>query len=131
MAPKKRGRPKIKLPKAPKLAQVYWCECSPPVLPELGKKRPVVLSLHNTRHGVVTVVPITKRIQIKNEQKYWVKIQAPFDENEDAWVLCNHIAAVSSRRIRSHNRAKDITTIPDVKFQEIVNKTLNNLPERR
>lgn len=55
---------------APKMAQVYWCEFSPPVFPELGKMRPVVvLSRQNTLHGMVTVAPITTRPQRNIEKK--------------------------------------------------------------
>lgn len=120
---------------APKLAHVYWCEFSPPVLPELGKNRPVVvLSRQNTLHGMVTVAPITTRPQLNAEQRHWVKIQAPFNENEEAWVLCKHIIAVSTRRLNVHNNDTErniITKISDVNFQEIVHKILNDLPERR
>ncbi len=116
--------------KAPKLKQVYVCEFSPPVLPELGKWRPVVvLSRQNTRDGVVTVAPITRSPQGKNEQKYWVKILAPYEENKDAWVLCKHITAVSTRRLRIHREG--IPLIEDNQFQEIARKVLNNLPEHR
>ena len=119
-----------RIPKAPKLRQVYVCEFSPPVLPELGKRRPViVLSRQNTLHGPVTVAPITRNEQSKNEQKYWVKIPAPYEENEDAWVLCKHITAVSTRRLRVHREG--IPLIEDNQFQEIVRKVLNNLPDRR
>lgn len=124
-----------RLRSTPKLAQVYWCEFSPPVLPELGKNRPVVvLSRQNTLGGMVTVAPITTSPQQNAEKRRWVKIQAPFNENEEAWVLCKHIIAVSARRLNVHNNdieRDDITKIPDVKFQEIVHKILNDLPERR
>ena len=84
------GDTKIKL--NPKMAQVYWCEFSPPVLPELGKVRPVVvLSRHTTRDGMVTVVPITTRPQRNAEKKHWVKIQSPFKGKPQAWVLCKGV----------------------------------------
>ena len=128
----------------PKISQVYMCQYSPAVLPEFGKKRPVVIvsKRYALDADVVTVVPITSSPQEKKEQKYWVKIKAPFDKEGYAWVLCNHITAVSKERLSLHqidinksrtkpNRNQFITNIPDPEFQEIVKKVLNNLPDRR
>ncbi|MCY4100090.1 MAG: type II toxin-antitoxin system PemK/MazF family toxin [Rhodobacteraceae bacterium] len=136
----------------PIISQVYMCQYSPAVLPEFGKQRPVVIVSKGfvRDEDVVTIVPITSSPQDKKEQKYWVKIKAPFDKDGNAWVLCNHITSVSKQRLSRHQsdinkfrkyKNKDprkkpnwnqfITKIPDAEFQEIVKKVLDNLADRR
>ncbi len=53
----------------PKISQVYLCQYSPIVLPEVGKQRPVVIVSKGLSHGedVVKIVPITSRPQNKKE----------------------------------------------------------------
>lgn len=136
----------------PKISQVYLCQYSPIVLPEVGKQRPVVIVSKGLGHGedVVTIVPITSSPQNKKEQKYCVKIESLFENNRTSWVLCNHITTVSKKRLSLHLRDikkykeykiknpqkklswnQFITKIPDPEFQEIVKKVLDNLPHRR
>ena len=136
----------------PKISQVYLCQYSPIVLPEIGKQRPVVIVSKGLGHGedVVTIVPVTSSPQNKKEQKYCVKIESLFEKNRTSWVLCNHITTVSKKRLSLHLRDINkyneykiknpqkklswnhfITKIPDPEFQEIVKKVLDNLPHRR
>ncbi|MYG43031.1 MAG: type II toxin-antitoxin system PemK/MazF family toxin [Rhodobacteraceae bacterium] len=120
---------RLRINSAPKIKQVYWCEFPPQggrIDPEFFDPHPVIiLSRRRTLWGVVTVVPVTTRPQNDSEKNYWVEIQAPF-KDEPAWVLCNHITTVSTKRLRVDR--KGIKTIPENSFQEIVQKVLKNLP---
>ncbi|MXZ50639.1 MAG: type II toxin-antitoxin system PemK/MazF family toxin [Rhodobacteraceae bacterium] len=75
---------------APKMAQVYWCEFSPPVFPELGKMRPVVvLSRQNTLHGMVTVAPITTRPQRNIEKNIGPRFKLPLKQMRTLGFFAN------------------------------------------
>ena len=118
-------RPRIKT--APRIRQVYWCDYPAPEHtepPEFSKCRPVVvLSRSATLYGVVTVVPMTTKPQ--RDDKFSVQLVSPLGDRK-AWVVCNHVHTVSTRRLSSP--AGVVPRIPDDVFQAILRKVWRHLP---
>lgn len=111
---------------APKIMQIYMCnypDQEHTEKPEFYKNRPVVIGKKATLHGVVTIVPITGYPQDKNPNS--LRIQSPID-GRDAWVVCNHIHTVSTKRL--YIPKGGITKIQENVFQEILAKVCRNLP---
>lgn len=121
------GTRPIRIKSAPKIRQVYWCDYPEPEhtqKPEFYKRRPVVvLSKNATLYGAVTIAPISGKAQ--NYNRHSQLIQSPID-GRDAWVVCNHICTVSTRRLDVP--AEGLRRIPDDVFQQILAKVYRNLP---
>ena len=118
----------------PKITEVWWCECSPPVLPEIGNRcQVVIMSRHSIPYGVVTVVPVTStRPKGKKDRDHSVWTKSPVNGDE-VWALCNHITTVSTERLYAPDYSKHdgFPKMEFNRFQEIVAKVLDKLPKPR
>lgn len=90
----------------PKRGQIVWCDYSRGfVEPEMVKRRPAVVIAHPmaSRPGLTTVVPMsgTKPNPVKAYNHNLIlpqQLPYPF-ENDNWWVACDMIAAVSLDRL--------------------------------
>ena len=120
------GQRPIRIKSAPKPGQVFWCDYPDPEhteKPEFYKRRPVVVLSRNARlYGVVTVVPLSGKPQ--TDTRNTLQICSPIG-GMSAWVVCNHVNTVSTRRLDAP--AGGIPQMPDADFKEILKKVSNNL----
>jgi mRNA interferase MazF len=94
----------LKLKRAPKPREIYWCIYpDDAVLPEFWKKRPVVvISRGSTLRSAVTVLPLTTHDQGTN--KFAVNLGKQLGK-KDSWVVCNHPSTLSLARFNQTGRA--------------------------
>ena len=113
---------------APRLRQFYWCDfTTPPVLPEFGKSRPVlVLSPNNTLNGHCLVLPVSTDPQTGRER--WAhKIANPPFDRRDCWIVCNHLYTVSNARL-APPKARKIPRLPAEEFDAVLDIVRDWLP---
>ena len=91
----------LKIKAAPSIRQMYWCDFwEDNCIPEMGKKRPVVIvSFRNRLHGVALVVPTSTDPQLGESAQWAHKLSFQPDGARDSWVVCNHLYTVSTRRL--------------------------------
>ena len=113
---------------APSIRNIYWCLFHDAALPpEFSKRRPVVVFSHrNTLTGPISVLPITKYPQPDNPWSIKLATNPIPGEVCDAWVVCNHLTAVSCLRLtQRHGKVPRLT--PD-EFRPIHELVLQWLP---
>lgn len=124
------GQRPVRIKSAPRIRQVFWCDYPDPEhteKPEFYKRRPVVvLSRKSTLHGVVTVIPLSGKPQ--TDSRNTLRIRSPIKGTDFCWAVCNHIDAVSTRRLDAP--AGGIRKVSDDDFRGILKKACNNLPLR-
>ena len=89
---------------APRARQIYFCDLPKNARkPEFWKRRPVlIISRTSTLYGHFTALPMTTVKQ--NENKWAYKINSPL-EDQEAWVICNHIISLSCSRLHPNNNS--------------------------
>ncbi|MCY4148273.1 MAG: type II toxin-antitoxin system PemK/MazF family toxin [Gammaproteobacteria bacterium] len=110
---------------APRKSEVYWCDYPSPEclhLPEFWKRRPVVIiSRYPTLRGVVTVVPMTSKVQY--DPRFSIMVRSPVD-GRDAWIICNHVTTVAISRLLPINKRSRIS---EKEYQDVMDKVAENL----
>ena len=121
-----------KIHAAPKIRQIYWCSFwTDVILPEMHKKRPVVIISHkNTLYGPCLVLPTSTDPQEGKSAEWAYKLSIRPDGSSDTWVVCNHLYTVSPSRLEPLH-GPVIPRLPEDEFNEILAKALKWLPSLR
>ncbi|MEQ1931968.1 MAG: type II toxin-antitoxin system PemK/MazF family toxin [Parvularculaceae bacterium] len=119
----------LRIKAAPKIRQIYWCDFDePPMLPEMGKTRPVIIvSYKNVLRGHCLVVPISTDPQEGSSAAWAHKLAFDIGQDRASWVVCNHLYTVSTARLAPF--AQGSLRLPTEEFDEILDKILNWLPK--
>ena len=89
-------------------------------IPEMGKKRPVVIvSFKNTLHGVSLVVPTSTDPQEGASARWAHKLSIQPDGQRQSWVVCNHLYTVSNARLEPLQGAV-IPRLSETEFNQIL-----------
>jgi mRNA interferase MazF len=130
------GPPRVapKIVAAPAIRQLYWCDFwGDAILPEMHKKRPVVImSFKNTLYGPVLVLPTSTDPQEGESAKWAHLLSVKCDGNRQSWVVCNHLYTVSPSRLEPF-KGPAIPRLSEDEFNkilEIAMKWLPKLPEK-
>jgi len=120
--------PKIacRIPSAPKIRQIYWCDFwQEAQLPEFWKRRPVIiLSYKNTLSGPCTVIPTSSQPQGENQ---WAMPLTTTIDGTPSWAICNHPITIAVSRLTP---AKHGTPrLPEEEFAEILIRLYRWLPK--
>ncbi|UTJ46157.1 type II toxin-antitoxin system PemK/MazF family toxin [Atlantibacter subterraneus] len=112
----------------PAVRSVLICDFAGMVIPEIVKKRPVIIIARNRHnHQLVTVVPVstTEPIPKRNYHHELNRNPIPGNEHIPCWVKCDMIMTVSIARLdRIKNKTWDgrsyiVPEIPEDEFELI------------
>lgn len=119
-----RHRPRI--PAAPAIRQLYWCDFPKDAhLPEFWKRRPVlIVSFKNVLSGAVTVIPCSSQDQKGNPWAY--KLTTTIDGSE-SWAICDKPTTVAVSRLTS-TKGK-VRRLPQAEFDAVLALLLAWLPK--
>jgi len=123
----RRIKPRIK--SAPKVRQIYWCDFgSSPVLPEMGKLRPaLIISFRNKLVGHCLVLPISSGEQLGEAEQWAHRLEVPFVEGRDSFVICNHLYTVATARLQPLMSEK-VPRLNELEFNRILERVYRWLP---
>lgn len=122
--------PRIKA--APSIRQIYWCDFElDPILPEIGKTRPVVIvSFKNVIRGHCLVLPISTEDQTGESAKWAHKLANELEPGKTSWVVCNHLYTVSTARLQPL-LGKVVPRLSEEEFEAILAKMFAWLPKAK
>ncbi len=116
-----------RIPAAPAIRQLYWCDFPQDGhLPEFWKRRPVlIVSWKNTRSGAVTVIPCSSQDQGENPWAY--QLTTTVDGVGPSWAICDKPTTVAVSRLTSDK--KGVRRLPVAEFNEILALMFRWLPK--
>lgn len=116
-AEEKPARMQPRIPAAPKIRQLFWCDFPKDAqLPEFWKTRSVlIMSFRNTLHGTVTVIPCSGQNQTGN--KWAVKLKTTID-GKDSWAICDKPSSFAVSRLSVDKGG--IVRVPEAEFNEVL-----------
>lgn len=116
-----------RIPAAPSIRQLYWCDFPRDGhLPEFWKRRPVlVVSFKNTLSGAVTVIPCSSQEQRGNKWAY--ELETSIDGVGRSWAICDKPTTVAVSRLTSDKSG--VRRLPEQEFNEILNLLFAWLPK--
>ncbi|WP_082496297.1 type II toxin-antitoxin system PemK/MazF family toxin [Brevundimonas sp. Leaf363] len=119
----------LKIKAAPKIRQMYWCDFrGDHLLPEMGKKRPVmIVSYRNTLHGIALVIPTSTDPQEGQSTAWAHKLSFKPDGKSESWLVCNHLYTVSTRRLEPLH-GKTIPRMGEAEFERVMERLGQWLP---
>jgi mRNA interferase MazF len=128
LPPKEIRPPRIspRLPGAPKIRQLYWCDFwNEAQLPEFWKRRPVVIvSFKHVLSGACTVIPTSSQPQPNNP---WAFKLATTIDGSPSWAICNHPATVAISRLSPHKGP--VPRLTQAEFDEVLTRLFGWLPK--
>lgn len=119
-----RHRPRI--PTAPTIRQLFWCDFPKDAeLPEFWKRRPVlIVSFKNTLSGAVTVIPCSSQDQKGNPWAY--KLTTTIDGSE-SWAICDKPTTVAVSRLSTDKAG--MRRLPEAEFNAVLTLLFKWLPK--
>lgn len=116
-----------RIPTAPSIRQLYWCDFPHDGhLPEFWKRRPVlIISFKNILSGAVTVIPCSSQDQTGNKWAY--KLTTTIDGADDSWAICDKPTTVAVSRLTSDKNG--VRRLPVEEFNQILSLLLTWLPK--
>jgi mRNA interferase MazF len=120
--------PRIKA--APAIRQIYWCDFEfNPVLPEMGKTRPVIILYYkNTLSGHCLVLPVSSDSQQGASSQWAHQLSFELEPDHVSYVVCNHLYTVSTARLQPLYK-KAVPRLSEAEFNLILTKVLAWLPK--
>lgn len=117
--------PRIKA--APKIRQIYWCDFwSDARLPEMWKKRPVVvMSYKNRLYGPCLVIPTSTQPQ--DDDPWTFKLSLKLDGVQESWAICNQPSTISPSRLSAF--PNPIPLLPETDFNSVLALLFRWLPK--
>ena len=85
-----------------KKKQLVYCDFDGMIVPEMTKKRPVIIVSFRYRHGLCTIVPVSTVPPSKIEDWHYKlpKKSLPTSlRNQECWVKCDMITSVATGRL--------------------------------
>ena len=115
-----------RLPSAPRLGQIYWCDFPKDAqLPEFWKRRPVIIiSRKATRFSTVNVIPCSTQAQDDNPWAFPLKTTI---DDRKAWAVCDKITTVAVSRLLPDKSG--VKRMPDGEFNALLKIVLDWLPK--
>ena len=109
-----------------KKTQLVYCDFKGMIVPEINKKRPVIIVSWRYRHGLCSVVPISSSAPKKIEDWHYLlpKTSLPTSlRNKECWVKCDMIMSVATARLdRVKNGGRYANFfVSEEDFEEIIN----------
>ena len=115
----------------PKPRSVVYCDFAGFRLPEMAKRRPViVLRVHKRNRRLVYVVPLSTSVPIPMQSYHFHFARSPVvhDVPKPAWAKCDMVAVVSTKRLslgRTRNgpmlalNSQSVLMISELEFESI------------
>lgn len=118
----------------PKKGAILMCDFSGNKEPEMLKNRPVLV-LFRDRYNprLVTVVPISSKKSLGNQESYQVECPSPLnlDSGETSYIKCNYLTVVSLDRLsiikeyQGRRKVRVMKNLDEELFQEAKEKVAN------
>jgi uncharacterized protein YifN (PemK superfamily) len=85
----------------PKAGMVLMCDFSGMIVPEINKKRPIVVISPNNlvRKGLCTIIPLSTTIPDPIEKYHYKLPQNPLKNESETWAKCDLVMSVSIDRL--------------------------------